>query len=246
MIKGKAQEENTIKTHVYEIITKVVKAVISNSRERSFPVHGAIWAEYGAGKTYAAKQIASEMPEVFYLKIPGDESLTANRLLRDMLRAMGIGPTRGFQNNLALLERVIVVKGLVSPVFILDEAQRIMGKSQLLNFLKDLSEEPSIGTCYVFLGDPSLKTKLTAGHSIFERVKIRTGIPKISLETIRRLGDRYGLTGDWERIFQIAKELKASTLDIDFGFYLLIKQGQAQVDPKFFKPLLQKVKGGEL
>jgi DNA transposition AAA+ family ATPase len=245
MVKRKERTAQ-LKTHVYDIIAKVVKAVITNSKERGFPVHGAVWAEYGAGKTYAAKQIAAELPEVFYVKIPGDEEVTANRLLRDMLRAMGIGPTRGFQNNLALLERVIIVKGLTSPVFILDEAQRIMGRTRLLNFLKDLSEEPTIGTCYVFLGDPTLKAKLAAGHSIFERVKIRTGVPKISPETVERLMTHYNLEGDAAAVYQICRELTASTLDVDFAFYLFAKQGLNLVEPKAFKVLLQKVKGGEL
>ena len=234
-----------IKTHAYEIISLVVKAVISNSLERKFPVHGAVMADWGVGKTTACKQIAKETPQVFYVKVPGDGSLTASRLLKEFLYAMGVGPFRGFQDNLKLLERVIASKGLITPVFILDEFQTVAKTNSILSFLKDLSENPNVSACYVFVGDHTLEGFLKGTHSIYERVKIKRRIPRMTEKTAKMLAERYEIELP-EGFMETINTLNATTLDLDFALYLAKKAQITHLDPKTFKALLLKVKEGAL
>ena len=234
-----------IKTHAYEIISLAVDAVINNSIERGFPVHGAVYSEWGVGKTIACRQVAQEKHQAFYVKVAGDGTLTAPRLLKDMLYAMGIGPMRSFQDNLKLLERVITAKGLLTPVFILDEFQTVASKPTILSFLKDLSENPQISACYLFVGDESLEGYLKGSHSLYERVKIKRRIPKMTKETALKLAKRYEIKLP-DGFMEVINSLGSTTLDVDFALYLAKKAQINELDKKTFKALLLKVKEGAL
>ena len=234
-----------IKTHAYEIISLAVDAVINNSLERNFPVHGAIFADWGVGKTIASRQVAKEKPQVFYVKVAGDGSLTAPRLLKDFLYAMGIGPMRNFLDNLKLLERVIASKGLLTPVFILDEFQTVASKPTILSFLKDLSENPHVSACYLFVGDESLEGYLKGSHSLYERVKIKRRIPKMTEKTVKALAQRYEIELP-KNFMEVINSLGATTLDVDFALYLAKKAQINRLDKKTLKALLLKVKEGVL
>ena len=158
---------------------------------------------------------------------------------------MGVGPFRGFQDNLKLLERVVASKGLITPVFILDEFQTVAKTNSILSFLKDLSENFHVSACYVFVGDHTLEGFLKGTHSIYERVKIKRRIPRMTEKTAKMLAERYEIELP-EGFMETINTLNATTLDLDFALYLAKKAQITRLDPKTFKALLLKVKEGAL
>lgn len=228
-----------LKLHTYDIIASAVMAVKNFSREQGFPVHGAVYSNWGAGKTVACKQVKQSIPDVFYLKAPV-RNIEPSGLLREILLCLGIGAGRGYANNYDLLTRVLSAKGIVQPVLLIDEAQILFTKPTLLSFLKDLSEDPEIGFVYVFIGDDRLKTLVKTGrHSIVKRIRVKKEIPSITQETVEKLIQYHELEAD-EDIFETAKEFKASTIDVDFALYLAKKADIKQLNKKLFKAFLKK------
>ena len=228
-----------LKLHTYDIIASAVMAVKNFSREQGFPVHGAVYSNWGAGKTVACKQVKQSIPDTFYLKAPV-RNIEPSGLLREILISLGVGAGRGYANNYDLLTRVLSAKGIVQPVLLIDEAQILFTKPSLLSFLKDLSEDPEIGFVYVFIGDDRLKTLVKTGrHSIVKRIRVKKEIPSITKETVEKLIQYHGLQAK-DDIFDTAKEFKASTIDVDFALYLAKKADIKQLDKKLFKAFLKK------
>jgi len=228
-----------LKLHAYEIIASAVMAVKNFSKEQGFPVHGAVYSQWGAGKTVACKQVKQSIPDVFYLKTPA-RSVEPSGLLREILISLNIGAGRGYANNYELLTRVLSAKGIIQPVLLIDEAQILFTKSNLLSFLKDLSEDPDVGFVYVFIGDDRLETLVKTGrHSIAKRIRVKKEIPNITQETVEKLINYHQLEAQ-DNLFETALEFRASTIDVDFALYLAKKANVKQLDKKLFKAFLKK------
>ena len=228
-----------IKLHAYEIINSAATAVKNFSKEQGFPVHGAVYSHWGAGKTVACKQVKQSMRDVFYLKAPV-RNIEPSGLLREILVSLQVGAGRGYANNYELLTRVLSAKGIVQPVLLIDEAQMLFTKPTLLSFLKDLSEDPEIGFVYVFIGDDRLKTIVNTGrHSIVKRIRVKKEIPSITKDTIEKLADYHHLKLE-EDIFQTVNDFKATTIDVDFALYLAKKAKVESINKKVFKAFLKK------
>lgn len=228
-----------LKLHAYEIIASAVTAVKNFSKEQGFPVHGAVYSHWGAGKTIACKQVKQSIPDTFYLKAPV-RNIEPSGLLREILISLRVGPGRGYAINYEYLTTALATKGIVQPVLLIDEAQMLFTKPTLLSFLKDLSEDPEIGFVYVFIGDDRLKTIISTGrHSIAKRIRVKKEIPSITKETIEKLADYHHLKLE-EDIFQTVNDFKASTIDVDFALYLAKKAKTESLNKKLFKAFLKK------
>ena len=228
-----------VRTHVYYLTFTVVMQARKVSGERGFPIHGAIIGEWGSGKTIASKQVAQELRDVFYLKFR-DRNIEPDVFIKDVMLAMGIGPTRGFLQNYNLLLNVLSAKGIAMPTLIIDDAQYLFLKKNLLSFLKDISEEMNF--VYVFVGDYSLK-KLIGGHALDKRIKLIMEIPAMDKRTIEELIRFHSVSIpiSIDEIFEITKELHSNTLELDYALYLMKKaqkQGQNITKEDFRKFLL--------
>jgi len=234
----------SLKLHTYEIISSAVRQVKSLSQERGFPLHGALWAKWGVGKTKACRQVIKDFPDVFYLKFP-NRPVEPSNLIKEVLLAAGVGPTRGYLQNYDLLKKVLSARGLINPVLLLDEAQFLFSKPSALSFFKDLSEDPDVGFSYVFLGDPDLETLLKAqGHSLIKRVRLKLPIPPITQETIKKLSEFHGISLNGNA-YPVAKSLGAVTMDADFALYLAKRAGKNELSDKEFKDFLIIAMRGE-
>ena len=232
-----------LKLHTYEIIGTMIKQVKELSAERGFPLHAAAWASWGTGKTIACRQLIKALPDVYYLKFQTRQIEPAG-MIKDVLISLGVGPTRGYLNNYDLLIKVLSARGITQPILIIDEAQLLFTKPALLSFFKDLSEDPEVGFSYVFLGDENLQRLITnEGHSIIKRIRVRTEIPKITAQTVQKLSD-YHQVEIPENSLNIAQQIGATTMDVDFALYLARKAKKETLTAKEFEAFIKAAKRG--
>lgn len=233
-----------LKLHTYEVISGAVRQVKALSHERGFPLHGALWADWGVGKTVACKQVVKDHPDVFYLKFP-NRPVEPSNLIKEVLLALGVGPTRGYLQNYDLLTKVLSARGLINPLFIIDEAQFLFSKPTAMSFFKDLSEDPEVGFSYIFLGDSSMETVLkTQGHSIIKRIRLKLPIPPVDEKSIYKLSEFHGVSLNG-KAYEIARNLGAVTMDVDFALYLAKKAKRKELSDKEFEEFLLLAKRGE-
>ena len=234
------------KLHTYKIIASAVMQVKELSKERGFPLHAALWASWGTGKTVASKQVIEDIPDVFYLKFPARQ-LEPAQLIKEILLSIGVGPVRGYLNNYKLMERVFTSRGIMQPVLIVDEAQLLFTQPKLLSFLKDLSEDIKIGFSYVFVGDENLKIHISAeGHSLIKRIRVKVGIPPIEKDSIEKLSNFHNIKiPNVDKSYLILQSLNATTMDLDFALYIAKKSGMKELDEKKLRAFIKTAKKGE-
>lgn len=228
-----------LKLHTYTYIENAIKSIKQLTKERGYPIHAALYASWGTGKTIAAKQIKDLDTDTYYLKFPSRQTEPAS-LIKDILLSLGVGPTKGYLNNYDLLVKVLSTRGIINPVLVIDEAQIAFTKPNILSFLKDLSEDTDIGFCYVFLGDESLERMVSAeGHSIHKRIKVKAKIPPITEDTINKLTTHYGI-----KLTEQANLSGITTIDLDFALYLAKKSRKTELTAKELDQFVKAAKRG--
>ena len=111
-----------VKSEAYTKILNLCKLLLKHKKDGKI-IHGALIGPKGEGKTIAAKEVASSLPPVFYVKIPEGE-ITKTRLIRLFSLAMGAGSMRSYDMTLDLMKGHIEQEGIY-PLFILDEVIKI-------------------------------------------------------------------------------------------------------------------------
>jgi len=229
-----------VKSEAYYKILSIVKLLLKHKKDNKI-LHGAIYGPWGSGKTVAAKQVAYEMPTVFYIKFPEGE-ITKTRLIKVFSFAMGAGAMRSYDMTMDLIRGHIEQEGIY-PLFIIDEAQRMFSKRWILDELKDYSEDPYLRFSYLFLGDNTLGSYLKQEriHSLIKRVVYREELKgEVSLETVQALLKEYNLQGNPEAVVKIAKREKWKLLELDTALYLLSLQ-KAEVSEENLQRVLAGV-----
>ena len=235
-------------TQAKELILETIKSIETLRIQTSSPVHAIIYGAWGTGKSYSVQEIAGKSQNVFYVKIP-DGAISKSRLLKLLALALGSGYRHLYEGTLDLMKYHILHKGLAHPIFILDEAQRVLKNSLLMSELKDLSEDPALNFSYVFLGDTTVPQVYTSHpHSLHKRILIKKQIEPLTEKTIKHLVKHYNLPDNEDFIKLIAtigKELSWTTINIAFLFsYLkpLIKKGQIKtIDKKTILKIAEKL-----
>jgi type II secretory pathway predicted ATPase ExeA len=200
-------------THVEQVITTTIQALRRLRAEQAMPLHAIVWGKWGAGKTVSAQKIAKREPDVFYVKAP-DGEITRGRLYRLIGFSLGCGARSTYEATLDLIKHHILYYNL-KPIFIIDEAQRLLRKTLILNELKDLSEDEELSFTYLFLGDQTVPKLLASyDHSLFKRLAIKKELQPLTEETVRYLTKEYRIQADPASIFHFAKEKGWTTLDL--------------------------------
>ena len=229
-----------VKSEAYTKILNLCKLLLKHKKDGKI-IHGALIGPKGEGKTIAAKEVASSLPPVFYVKIPEGE-ITKTRLIRLFSLAMGAGSMRSYDMTLDLMKGHIEQEGIY-PLFILDEAQRLFKLPKwVFSELKDWSEDPDLRFTYLFLGDGDLKSyfKKENHHSLLKRVIYREELSgTISEELIRNLMKEYNLKGDTKVVMKIAKREKWKLLELDTALYLLSMENE-EVSEESLQKILNK------
>lgn len=227
-----------VKTRTYEQILGLCKLLLKHKKGRI--VHGALFGPWGSGKTLAAKQVAKRLLPVFYVKVP-EGNLTKTRLIKLFSLSMGAGSMRSYDMTLDLVKGHIEQEG-ITPLFILDEGQRVFRHRWILDELKDYSEDPDLRFSYLFLGDNNLKGYLNQGrfHSIVKRVVYRQEVKgEIDKETVKALMEEYKLKGSPEEVLKVAKREKWRLLELDTALYLLSIENQ-EVSEESLQKIISK------
>jgi len=227
-----------VKTEAYNKILSLTKLLLKHKKDGKV-LHGAIYGPWGSGKTVAAKQVAYELPQVFYIKFPEGE-ITKTRLIKVFSFAMGAGAMRSYDMTMDLIRGHIEQEG-VYPLFIIDEAQRAFSKRWILDELKDYAEDPYLRFSYLFLGDNTLGSYLKQEriHSLIKRVVYREELKaEIPPETVEALMREYNLKGSPEVVVKIAKREKWKLLEIDTALYLLSLQKAEVSEENIHKVLM--------
>ncbi len=199
-------------THAEQTITAVVQALRRLRAEQTMPLHAIVWGKWGTGKTVSAQKIAKREPDVFYVKAP-DGEITRGRLYRLIGFSLGCGARNTYESTLDLIKHHILYYS-IKPIFLFDEAQRLLRKTQILNELKDLSEDEELSFSYLFLGDQTTPKLLASyDHSLFKRFAIKKELQPINEQTISHLIKEYRIQADPVQIFNFAKERGWTTLD---------------------------------
>ena len=181
--------------------------------EHAMPLHAIVWSKWGTGKTVSAQKISKREPDVFYVKAP-DGEITRGRLYRLIGFSLGCGARSTYEATMDLIKHHILYYN-IKPIFLFDEAQRLLRKTHILNELKDLSEDEELSFSYLFLGDQTTPKLLAShDHSLFKRFAIRKELQPITQETISHLIKEYRIQADPTPIFHYAKERGWTTLDV--------------------------------
>ena len=219
-------------TQAKELILETIKSIETLRIQTSSPVHAIIYGAWGTGKSYSSQEIANQSQNVFYVKIP-DGAISKSRLLKLLALSLGSGYRHLYEGTLDLMKYHILHKGLAHPIFILDEAQRVLKNNLLMSELKDLSEDPALKFSYIFLGDTTVPQVYTSHpHSLHKRILIKKQIEPLTEKTIKHLIKHYNLPDNEDfikLITAIGKEKSWTTINVAFLFsYLkpLIKKGQ--------------------
>jgi Cdc6-like AAA superfamily ATPase len=200
-------------THVEKIITDTILALKKVREEQSMPMHAVIWGQWGTGKTVASKKISSISKEAFYIKIP-DGEITRGKLYRLIGYSLGCGARHTYEGTLDIIKHHIIYKN-IKPIFILDEAQRLLKKQHLLNELKDFSEDEDLAFSYIFLGDQTIpKIIASYPHSIHKRLVIKKELQPITEDTVKTLINQMGIHTDPKTICTYAKNKGWTTIDV--------------------------------
>jgi len=202
-------------THVEEVLLKAVSALRNLRLTMDSPVHALIWARWGTGKTRAAQKVASQSEDVFYVKIP-EGDVTKGRLYRLLGLAMRSGVRNTYEGTLDLMRYHVLTKN-VKPIFILDEAQRVLRRPKLLSELKDLSEDLDLQFSYIFLGDKDTPGVMSANpHSIHKRILFKKELQPITLKTVKALMQAKKVEGSAEELLEVARKKAWTTLEVAF------------------------------
>jgi Cdc6-like AAA superfamily ATPase len=181
--------------------------------EHAMPLHAIVWGKWGTGKTVSAQKISKREPDVFYVKAP-DGEITRGRLYRLIGFSLGCGARSTYEATMDLIKHHILYYN-IKPIFLFDEAQRLLRKTHILNELKDLSEDEELSFSYLFLGDQTTPKLLAShDHSLFKRFAIKKELQPITQETISHLIKEYRIQADPTPIFHYAKERGWTTLDV--------------------------------
>ncbi len=235
-------------TQAKELLLETIKSIETLRLQTSSPIHAIIYGSWGTGKSYASKEVATETYNVFYVKIP-DGSISKSRLLKLLALALGSGYRHLYEGTLDLMKYHILEKGLTHPIFILDEAQRVLKNSQIMSELKDLSEDQALRFSYIFLGDTTTpKVYASHPHSLHKRILIRKEISPLSARTIKHLAKNFNLPDKEDFIKPIeefGKSKKWTTINVAFLFsYLkpLYKKGKIkEVNKTVLEKLAEKL-----
>lgn len=199
-------------THAEQILHTTIQALRKLRTEQTMPLHAIIWGKWGTGKTVSAQRISKRESDVFYIKAP-DGEITRGRLYRLLGFALGCGARNTYEATLDLIKHHILYYNL-KPIIILDEAQRLLRKTHILNELKDISEDEELSFSYLFLGDQTTPKLLAShDHSLFKRFAIKKELQPLTQETISHLVKEYRIQADPVQIFNFAKEKGWTTLD---------------------------------
>jgi type II secretory pathway predicted ATPase ExeA len=210
-------------THAENILLATVQTLKKIHIEQAMPLHALIWGRWGVGKTVAAKRVSRREPHTFYLKAP-DGEVSISKLYRLIAFSIGCGVRRSAEATLDMIKNHVIVENL-RPVIIIDEAQRIIRKEYILGELKDLSEDPDLEFCYVFLGDHTTPRIIASyDHSLFKRFVIKKELNPLTEDTVSYLMREYGIQADPALIFNFAKTKNFTTLDLSIVLHALKKQ----------------------
>lgn len=199
--------------HVEEILKQSIQTIKNLSNIVNSPIHAAIWSKWGTGKTFSSLKISRESDSVFYVKIP-DGDIKVGRLYKLIASSLGCGIRFTYEGTLELIKYHVLSKRL-NPVFILDEAQRILKKEHILNELKDLSEIPELAFSYIFLGDLTLPKMIKIfPHSIHERILVKKEIPPIEQSSLEQITK--DIEVDIDELSNIAKLKGWTTLHCNY------------------------------
>ena len=200
-------------THAEQVLTATLQALRRLRMEQAMPLHGIVWGKWGTGKTVSAQKIAKKEQDVFYVKAP-DGEITRGRLYRLIGFSLGCGARSTYESTLDLIKHHLLYYNL-KPIFVFDEAQRLLRKQHILNELKDLSEDEELSFAYLFLGDQTTPKLLAShDHSLFKRFAIKKELQPLTQETVAYLTREYRLQTDPAPIFHFAKERGWTTLDV--------------------------------
>ena len=229
-----------VKSEAYVKILNLCKILLKHKKDGK-TIHGALIGPKGEGKTIAAKEVANELPPVFYVKIP-EGDITKTRLIKLFSLAIGAGSMRSYDMTLDLMKGHIEQEGIY-PLFILDEAQRLFKLPRwVFSELKDWSEDPDLRFTYLLLGDGDLKSyfKKENHHSILKRIIYREELEgDVSKELVENLMKEYNLKGNPQIVVKIAKREKWKLLELDTALYLLSLENQ-EVSEENLQRILDK------
>ncbi len=225
---------------VKKTLESVVKTIIQLRETTGSTIHALVYGKWGTGKSYTAQKL----PGVFYAKIP-DGPLSKSRLVKILALALGSGYRSLYEGTLDLMRYHILEKSLKHPIFVLDEAQRVLRSSLLMSELKDLSEDTSLNFSYIFLGDHTTpKVYQAHPHSLHKRILIKKELEPLAKDMVEELARNYQLPIDPEIIISTGKEKGWTTIDVAFLFsYIkpILKKQKLQLDETTIRAIAQKL-----
>ncbi len=224
-----------VKTHAYEELEKVVLLMRKTIRDSKQGI-AVVSANYGVGKTQAAKMLTKQHHDVFYMKI--SQTLdTPSKFTRELARVLGSAISRSYQETLEFLATYLEATGQ-NPIVILDEAQRLLTKRALMGEIKNVFEEFPIR--FILLGDLDLLKHISKYPALNKRVIIRRSLDALSEKTVKQLAAAYKIKTD-ENLLKVAKQRGWTTIEIDRLLYYAKGAKIDQLTDKELKKLIKAV-----
>ncbi len=203
--------ENRIYHTLQEIIAEL-RTIMQDPQEEAFAV---LETDWGHGKTTAAKKIADEMEDVFYLpfRVPVQKG-GYRKLIKKVAETIGVSPRWGVDATEEAISEYLQDRQVV---LIIDDAHKYLKKEEIRDLLKSWIEHDRM--LIVLLANKGIVNLIAKNEGLFKRMRIYKKIEKISVSEFRSYCLKAGLNienlnGEAKKIVDLANKYHFTTIDV--------------------------------
>jgi replication-associated recombination protein RarA len=177
--------ENRVYHTLFKIIAEL-KILMQDPQEEAFAV---LETDWGHGKTTAAKKIADEMEDVFYLpfRVPVQKG-GYRKLIKKVAETIGVSPRWGVDATEEAISEYLQDRQIV---LIIDDAHKYLKKEEIRDLLKSWIELDRM--LIVLLGNRGIVNLIAKNEGLFKRMRIYKKLEKISISEFRNYCQKEGI-----------------------------------------------------
>ena len=239
------RRQKVVTTQLYNILKGEVlnlQASVRDGNETLF----LFWGDRAIGKTTAAKRVAEELPGVWYVGLNPMNTKSESSFVRALVEAMQKPTKWGALANLKVL-----TEETEPQIFLLDNGEELFNlKSRtpktppLLRMVKYLTE---VGHGFAIISNEDIPPKIAVYKEVWKRVRKVVYFEEIYPEDIIYFAEAYEIkVFEPQRLFEIAKELGLTAIDLSDIFRQALFNMLPELDSKGFKQIAKSLLGGRL
>jgi len=225
--------ETLVRTKLYDILHAEVLNLQSAVLDGTETLY-LLWGDRAIGKTTAAKKVAEEVPGVWYVSLNPMNTKSESSFVRALVEAMQKPTKWGALANLKVL-----TEETEPQTFLLDNGEELFNlKSRtpktppLLRMVKYLTE---VGHGFAIISNEDIPPKIAVYKEVWKRVRKVVRFEEIYPEDIQRFAEAYSIRVKPERLYEIARGLGLTAIDLSDIFRQAQFNALDELSPKTFK-----------